>query len=151
MLPNKSPEPLALAVPLSRFTSRVGGGSAFFVRPLMPPLKNMSRKAVVAISLLAWFVPSLFLLFQLAKNGTTGIQRMFYLPMMYGFTLAMWFRALLQQHWFYWAFTVIVSLGLPVMLVVLMLRTSRWRPVVLIGGLILSCALTAAAYCLLIA
>jgi hypothetical protein len=31
-MPNKSPEPLALAVPLSRFTSRVGGGSAFFVR-----------------------------------------------------------------------------------------------------------------------
>ena len=26
--------PLALAVPLSRFTSRVGGGSAFFVRQL---------------------------------------------------------------------------------------------------------------------
>ena len=26
---------MALAVPLSRFTSRVGGGSAFFVRPLM--------------------------------------------------------------------------------------------------------------------
>jgi hypothetical protein len=25
--------PLALAVPLSRFTPRVGGGSAFFVRP----------------------------------------------------------------------------------------------------------------------
>jgi hypothetical protein len=25
---------LALAAPLSRFTSRVGGGSAFFVRPL---------------------------------------------------------------------------------------------------------------------
>ena len=25
---------MALAVPLSRFTSRVGGGSAFFVRPL---------------------------------------------------------------------------------------------------------------------
>jgi len=31
MMPNKSPEPLALAVPLSRFTSQVGGGSAFFV------------------------------------------------------------------------------------------------------------------------
>jgi hypothetical protein len=27
---------LALAVPLSRFTPRVGGGSAFFVRPLRP-------------------------------------------------------------------------------------------------------------------
>jgi len=26
----KSPEPLALAVPLSRFTPRVGGGSAFY-------------------------------------------------------------------------------------------------------------------------
>ena len=117
----------------------------------MPPLKNMSGKAVIAISLLAWFVPSLFLLFQLARNGTTGIQRVLFLPLMYGFTLATWFRALLQQHWFHWTFAVIVSLGLPAMLVFLMLRTSRWRPAVLIGGVILSCALTAAAYCLLIA
>ena len=30
----RSQPPLALAVPLSRFTPRVGGGSAFFVRPL---------------------------------------------------------------------------------------------------------------------
>ena len=30
--------PLALAVPLSRFTSRVGGGSAFFVRHRMTRL-----------------------------------------------------------------------------------------------------------------
>src|ERR1035437_7170915 len=29
----RSQPPLALAVPLSRFTPRVGGGSAFFVRP----------------------------------------------------------------------------------------------------------------------
>ena len=29
----RSQPPLALAVPLSRFTSRVGGGSAFYVRP----------------------------------------------------------------------------------------------------------------------
>jgi hypothetical protein len=28
---SKSPEPLALAVPLSRFTLRVGGGSDLFV------------------------------------------------------------------------------------------------------------------------
>jgi hypothetical protein len=117
----------------------------------MPPLKNMSRKAVVAIALLTWFVPSLFLLFQLAKNGTTGSQRVLVLPVIYGLTLAMWFRFLLQQHWFYWTFAVIISLGPPVMLVVLMLRTSRHRPVVLIVGLILSCALTAAAYCLLLA
>jgi len=117
----------------------------------MPPLKNMSRKAVVAISLLAWFLPSLFLLFQLAKNGTTGTQRMLALPIMYGLTLEMWFRALLQHHWFSWTFIVIISLGLPVMLVVLMLRASRWRTLVLVVGLILSCALTAAAYCLLLA
>jgi hypothetical protein len=34
---------LALPVPLSRFTSRVGGGSAFFVRPLAPQ-KYMQTK-----------------------------------------------------------------------------------------------------------
>ena len=34
--PNKSPEPLARSVPLSRFTSQVGGGSAFFVRRILP-------------------------------------------------------------------------------------------------------------------
>jgi len=32
----RSQPPLALAVPLSRFTSRVGGGSAFYVRPHSP-------------------------------------------------------------------------------------------------------------------
>src|SRR5664280_1426372 len=31
----RSQPPLALAVPLSRFTSQVGGGSAFYVRHLM--------------------------------------------------------------------------------------------------------------------
>jgi len=35
LMPNQSPEPpLTLSVPMSRFTSRVGGGSAFYVRPL---------------------------------------------------------------------------------------------------------------------
>ena len=36
-MPNKSPEPTAVGAGSSatRFTSRVGGGSAFFVRPLM--------------------------------------------------------------------------------------------------------------------
>jgi len=33
----RSQPPLALSVPLSRFTSRVGGGSAFYVRPLDTP------------------------------------------------------------------------------------------------------------------
>jgi hypothetical protein len=32
---------MAHSVPLSRFTSRVGGGSAFFVRRIRTPHKNM--------------------------------------------------------------------------------------------------------------
>src|ERR1035437_2422741 len=40
----RSQPPLALAVPLSRFTSRVGGGSAFYVRPLHT-LWNIEAKA----------------------------------------------------------------------------------------------------------
>ena len=32
---------MALAVPLSRFTSRVGGGSAFFVRPFLHAMKKL--------------------------------------------------------------------------------------------------------------
>ena len=31
---------MELAVPLSRFTSRVGGGSAFYVRPHITPMKT---------------------------------------------------------------------------------------------------------------
>jgi hypothetical protein len=38
----RSQPPLALSVPLSRFTPRVGGGSAFFVRPL-PTLETICR------------------------------------------------------------------------------------------------------------
>ena len=42
---------MALAVPLSRFTSRVGGGSAFFVRPSMKSRTAFELIAVVAIIL----------------------------------------------------------------------------------------------------
>lgn len=115
----------------------------------MPPLKNLSRKAVVTISLLVWFAPSGMLLFQMSKNGGTALKNAEYLPLMYGITLAQWLRLLFQQQWFFLLLSVIISIGLPVALVVLMLRTSRWRPVVLAAGLIISCALTVAAYCLL--
>jgi hypothetical protein len=49
MWPNKSPEPtpLALAVPLSRFTSRVGGGSALVVRRLRVYETIRARVALV--------------------------------------------------------------------------------------------------------
>jgi hypothetical protein len=51
---------LALAVPLSRFTSRVGGGSAFFVRPLgrvyyfmsTPKNPNIELQAVALTTML---------------------------------------------------------------------------------------------------
>ena len=36
---------MALSVPLSRFTSRVGGGSAFFVRRIWPPSKKYAELA----------------------------------------------------------------------------------------------------------
>jgi hypothetical protein len=41
---------LALSVPLSRFTSRVGGGSALVVRPLHTPMKLDTNRAAW------WFV-----------------------------------------------------------------------------------------------
>ena len=40
---------MALSVPLSRFTSRVGGGSAFFVRPLDTPF--MIRALILTLTL----------------------------------------------------------------------------------------------------
>jgi hypothetical protein len=115
------------------------------------PLRNASRKAIVAVSLPVWFVPSCFLLHPLAKNGTTAMQRLWILPTIYGFTATMWLRALLERRWFHWTLAVILSLALPVGLVILMVRTPRWRPVILVVGFIISCALTAAAYCLLLA
>jgi len=39
---------LALAVPLSRFTPQVGGGSAFFVRRLRTTMTNMKPKTKAA-------------------------------------------------------------------------------------------------------
>jgi hypothetical protein len=45
---------LALSVPLSRFTSRVGGGSAFYVRRLFTPLGMRTLTFIVALSGVAW-------------------------------------------------------------------------------------------------
>ena len=56
----RSQPPLALSVPLSRFTPRVGGGSAFFVRPLRTSqtMRSLLRYSVVlvAVYLVAWTV-----------------------------------------------------------------------------------------------
>ena len=49
----RSQPPLALAVPLSRFTSRVGGGSAFFVRLLdVMIIRYISFLSVVLLGLI---------------------------------------------------------------------------------------------------
>src|ERR1035438_3837399 len=48
----RSQPPLALAVPLSRFTSRVGGGSAFFVRRHYTLMKTKPNKTYQIAALL---------------------------------------------------------------------------------------------------
>src|SRR5208283_4901169 len=56
----RSQPPLALSVPLSRFTSRVGGGSAFYVRHRLTVMDILSREqnfdmlARVLASYAAW-------------------------------------------------------------------------------------------------
>jgi hypothetical protein len=55
---------LALSVPLSRFTSRVGGGSAFFVRHhydmnTSPDLQKRIRRMVIAVRIFGWFFVTL--------------------------------------------------------------------------------------------
>ena len=47
---------MALAIPLSRFTSRVGGGSAFYVRPRQFAMKRTAKIVVILLVLLAEFV-----------------------------------------------------------------------------------------------
>ena len=48
---------MALSVPLSRFTPRVGGGSAFFVRPQhITPIMKTTTKALIAVITTAFIV-----------------------------------------------------------------------------------------------
>ncbi len=54
---------MALAVPLSRFTSRVGGGSAFFVRPIMRIVMSLLRivfGVLLGIGIMFVAIPYLF-------------------------------------------------------------------------------------------
>ncbi len=118
----------------------------------MNPLRNRSRKTIVAITLLAWFGPALFLLPQLLKNGVSGRQSVLICPLMYGFTTSMCCQALDRVHWagwFNWTAMAVFSLAYPVGFVLLMLRADRRRPLVLAGGLLLASALATLAYWLL--
>ncbi len=116
------------------------------------PLRNWSRKAIIAITLLAWFGPALFLLPQLLKNGVSGMQAFLICPLMCGFTTGLWFQALDHVHWagwFNWMAAVAFSLAYPAGFVILMLRADRRRPLVLADGLPFASALTTTAYWLL--
>ena len=57
LLPNQSPEqpPLALAVPLSRFTPRVGGGSAFLLGLQEHMPQNQHRHFGFQAEFYCWF------------------------------------------------------------------------------------------------
>ena len=118
----------------------------------MNMLHNRSRKAIVAITLLAWFGPALFLLPQLLKNGVSGRQAVLICPLMYGFTTSMWFQAVDRGHWagwLNWTATAVCSLAYPAGFVILMLRADRRRPAILAGGLLIAIGLATMAYWLL--
>jgi uncharacterized iron-regulated protein len=51
---------LALAVPLSRFASQFGGGSAFFVRQQDTPMKTQHQAAVLLIGICLCAICALF-------------------------------------------------------------------------------------------
>ena len=117
----------------------------------MRPLKELSGKVIVIISLLVWFLTSSFLLVQFGRNSVGHLQALLLLPAIYGFTILAWFKALLDHRWSHWPTVIIISVALPFCLVMLMLRHPRWRPLILAFGLIIACVLTAAAYLLLLA
>ena len=56
----RSQPPLAVSVPLSRFASRVGGGSAFFVRQHHTPQQTHTMKKQISSLLLACAVALVF-------------------------------------------------------------------------------------------
>jgi hypothetical protein len=63
---------------------------------------------------------------------------------MYGLTVTTWFRGIMSQHgWFDYTLAAIISVAMPVGLVVLTLRVSGWRAIILAIGLIVSFALAA--------
>lgn len=112
----------------------------------MASLKNMSRLQIVYISLIAWFLPSCFLLPKLHASGMKPGQSIMMLPLFYGAFPGALLGNLFHQEWIKGATSVIFAIALPAGFILLMLRFPNRRPVILIAGLILFCLLTAAAY-----
>src|ERR1039458_1751916 len=73
----RSQPPLARSVPLSRFTSPVGGGSAFFVRPLRTmqiiPTSGNEHRSLLLISFKTYAVLAPFLLVALMNTRLQSI------------------------------------------------------------------------------
>src|ERR1039458_6499240 len=57
----RSQPPLALSVPLSRFTPRVGGGSAFFVRPHHTPQQIHIMKKRISLIIVGCLLSTMLL------------------------------------------------------------------------------------------
>ena len=66
----RSQPPLALAVPLSRFTSRVGGGSAFFVRRH----SRVCPKFIIVLAVVAALVLAIYLSHFVSAHRTRAHQ-----------------------------------------------------------------------------
>ena len=109
----------------------------------------MSRLQIVYISLLAWFLPSCFLLPRLHANGMSPKQSLMMLPLLYGATPGALLGAIFHQDWIKGGTCVLFAILLPAGFVFLMLRFPNKRGVIFIAGLILFCALTTSAYFML--
>ena len=67
---------MALAVPLSRFTSRVGGGSAFFVRPHHTTMRRTLKFLLAAFGVFVLFAVGAVIYFrQPPDDGRTPAER----------------------------------------------------------------------------
>jgi hypothetical protein len=145
--PNK-PTPVNPALMPLWHIGRPQRAAPHHVRRPMTPLKNMSRKAIVAFGLIAWFGPSCLLIPQLVKNYVPSTTIVSLLPIIHGYALEWLFARTYDR--FSWTWAVTMSIILPIILVLVLLFTSRRRAVISCGS-VTSFALTAAGYCLLIA
>jgi hypothetical protein len=118
---------LALAVPLSRFTSRVGGGSAFFVRPIRA-MKKASTWYLFALAVLNF-------LLALGTSAATDMWKTAYRE--FGVKLPGCTLFLLQCHWWPYLF-----FGFAFVLALVSMRSHRSSGFfyhIIIGVLVVEC------------
>ena len=109
-------------------------------------MRSSSRRVTLTTALVVWFAPPLLLLHQLVSNGVHLQQALGLLPLMNGWALVRFFA--IKSPWS--PEVLLLSAIIPGVLVVGLVLSS-YRKTLLITGTAVSCALTACAYCLLIA